>query len=303
MPNDLVHLNVGGQRFSTSKNTLISPQGEETFFTSLLSGRIASNMDETGAYFIDRDPELFRLILNFLRTQQLHLLVQESDAKQLSALIHEANFYGIAPLAKQLSMCQSAGKSSCGNILFCGKIDPPKDGDHQVKLIKAHYSTIVVAFENFFACYQHKGVTGYQRAFVSSPIDGVIEDIAINVKMSITTSGNQEIQKIVAIAHDNMVSVIGYALGKEHHFGRFTLPMNVSHIFFVGCELVALSQNYIGVWRSQTWQSQRVAPITSYDVGGKYFIHFWGSIFVYFFFTLKDQRIVFLSDSSSEEML
>ena len=34
-----------------------------------------------------------------------------------------------------------------------------------------------MAFENFFACYQHKGVTGYQRAFVSSPIDGVIEDI------------------------------------------------------------------------------------------------------------------------------
>ena len=91
MPNDLVHLNVGGQRFSTSKNTLTSLQGEETFFTSLLSGRIASNMDETGAYFIDRDPELFRLILNFLRTQQLHLLVQESDAKQLSALIHEVD--------------------------------------------------------------------------------------------------------------------------------------------------------------------------------------------------------------------
>ena len=105
-----------------------------------------------------------------------------------------------------------------------------------------------------------------------------ILSIAINVKMSITTGhDHQEIQKIVAVAHDNMVSVVGYALGKEYPFGRFTLPMNVSHIFFVGCELVALSQNYIGVWRSQTWQSQRVAPITSYDVGGscKYFIHIW----------------------------
>ena len=46
MPNDLVHLNVGGQRFSTSKRTLLSLVGEETFFTSLLSGRIASNVDE-----------------------------------------------------------------------------------------------------------------------------------------------------------------------------------------------------------------------------------------------------------------
>jgi hypothetical protein len=59
MQNDLVHLNVGGQRFSTSKRTLLSIQ-EDTFFTSLLSGRISSNVDETGAYFIDRDPTLFR---------------------------------------------------------------------------------------------------------------------------------------------------------------------------------------------------------------------------------------------------
>ncbi len=276
MPGDLVHLNVGGQRFSTSKNTLLSLQGEETFFTSLLSGRIASNMDESGAYFIDRDPTLFRLILNYLRTQQLHLLVEDSDAQQISALIHEANFYGISPLSKQLSMCQSAGKSSCGNILFCGKLEPPKRG-HQVKLIKAHFSTIVVAYDNFFACYQHKGVTGYQRAFVSNTFEGVIEDIAINVKMSLTSGDNQEVQKIVAVAHDNIVSIIGYALGKEYPFGRFSLPMSVSHVFFVGYELIALSQNYIGVWRSQAWQSQRVASITSYDVGGGSFLFFGAS--------------------------
>lgn len=274
MPNDLVHLNVGGQRFSTSKNTLLSLQGEETFFTSLLSGRIASNMDDSGAYFIDRDPSLFRLILNFLRTQQLHLLIEDSDARQISALIHEANYYGIAPLVKQLIMCQSVGKSSCGNILFCGQLQPPKAGT-PVKLIKAHYSTIVVAFDCFFACYQHKGVAGYQRSFVSSSIDGVIEDIAIHVKMALNVD-HQDVSKIVAVAHEKMVSVIGFASGacggKEVHFGRFSLPMNVSHVFFVGYELIALSKNYIGVWRSQTWQSQRVASITSYDVGGGSFL-------------------------------
>ena len=82
--NDIVHLNVGGQRFSTSKRTLLSVQGEETFFTSLLSGRIGSNEDENGAIFIDRDPTLFRLILNYLRTHQLHLLVEESNPNQIS---------------------------------------------------------------------------------------------------------------------------------------------------------------------------------------------------------------------------
>lgn len=62
---DIVNLNVGGKRFSTSKTTLT--QVAETFFTSLLSGRIQSLRDEHGAIFIDRDPELFSIILNYLR--------------------------------------------------------------------------------------------------------------------------------------------------------------------------------------------------------------------------------------------
>lgn len=52
-------------RFSTSKTTL--NQISDTFFTSLLSGRIQSLRDENGAIFIDRDPDLFSLILNYLR--------------------------------------------------------------------------------------------------------------------------------------------------------------------------------------------------------------------------------------------
>ena len=37
-------------------------------------------------------------------------------------------------------MCKDVGKSNCGNILFCGKLDPPKSNHQAVKLIKAHYS-------------------------------------------------------------------------------------------------------------------------------------------------------------------
>ena len=33
----------------------------------------------------------------------------------------------------------------------------------------------------------------------------------------------------------------------------------------------------LGVWRSQHWQSQRVTPITSYDVGGGSFLFFGAS--------------------------
>ena len=102
--------------------------------------------------------------------------MEESDPNQLSALIHEAKFYGIAPLSKQLAMCKDVGKSKCGNILFCGKLEPPKL-NQAVKIIKAHFSTIVVAFDDHFACYQHKGVSGYQRVFVSSPIGNILNEI------------------------------------------------------------------------------------------------------------------------------
>ena len=65
----IIHLNVGGRRFSTSRQTLT--QVQDTFFTGLLSGRIQTLKDEQGAIFIDRDPELFRLILNLLCDMKL----------------------------------------------------------------------------------------------------------------------------------------------------------------------------------------------------------------------------------------
>ena len=43
----IIHLNVGGQHFSTSKATLTWIR--DTFFTSLLSGRIATIEDGKGA--------------------------------------------------------------------------------------------------------------------------------------------------------------------------------------------------------------------------------------------------------------
>lgn len=40
---------------------------------SLLSGRIPTVRDDSGAIFIDRDPDVFRIILNYLRTKQVDL--------------------------------------------------------------------------------------------------------------------------------------------------------------------------------------------------------------------------------------
>ncbi|XP_005106240.1 BTB/POZ domain-containing protein KCTD3 [Aplysia californica] len=117
-PSEIVHLNVGGTRFSTSRQTLTWNQ--DTFFTSLLSGRISSHTDETGAIFVDRDPKLFSVILNFLRTKEIQLRNVE-----LSALRHEAEFYGITPLVRRLTLCEDLNHSSCGDVLFHGYFQPP----------------------------------------------------------------------------------------------------------------------------------------------------------------------------------
>ncbi|BFZ12120.1 hypothetical protein BsWGS_15159 [Bradybaena similaris] len=116
--NEIVHLNVGGTRFSTSRQTLT--WNPDTFFTSLLSGRISSHKDETGAIFIDRDPKLFALILNYLRTKEIQL--RNVD---LPALRHEAEFYGISALVGRLVLCEDLDHSSCGDVLFHGYFQPP----------------------------------------------------------------------------------------------------------------------------------------------------------------------------------
>uniref|UniRef100_A0A1A9ZZQ0 BTB domain-containing protein n=1 Tax=Glossina pallidipes TaxID=7398 RepID=A0A1A9ZZQ0_GLOPL len=110
---DLVNLNVGGQRFSTSRQTLTWIP--DTFFTALLSGRISSLKDETGAIFIDRDPTLFSRILNYLRTKEIDIKNCE-----IRSLRHESEYYGLTPLVKRLALCEDLNHSSCGDVLFYG---------------------------------------------------------------------------------------------------------------------------------------------------------------------------------------
>ncbi|KAM4771425.1 BTB/POZ domain-containing protein KCTD3 isoform 2-T2 [Rhinophrynus dorsalis] len=115
---EIIQLNVGGTRFSTSRQTLMWIP--DSFFSSLLSGRISTLRDETGAIFIDRDPTAFAPILNFLRTKELDL-----RGVSLNVLRHEAEFYGITPLVKRLLLCEELERSSCGSVLFHGYLPPP----------------------------------------------------------------------------------------------------------------------------------------------------------------------------------
>lgn len=104
--------------FSTSRQTLTWIP--DTFFTALLSGRISSLRDEHNAIFIDRDPTLFSVILNYLRTKDIDIKKCE-----IRALRHEAEYYGITPLTKRLALCEDLNHSSCGDVLFYGFLAAP----------------------------------------------------------------------------------------------------------------------------------------------------------------------------------
>lgn len=118
IPEQVVNLNVGGQRFATSSHTLTWIP--DSFFTSLLSGRIPTVRDDSGAIFIDRDPDVFRIILNYLRTKQVDL----SNIAP-STLKHEAQYFGLAPLVRRLTLCEELDVSSCGTVLFHAMIPAP----------------------------------------------------------------------------------------------------------------------------------------------------------------------------------
>ncbi|XP_051509454.1 potassium voltage-gated channel subfamily D member 1-like [Myxocyprinus asiaticus] len=86
---EILFVNVSGLRFQTWKNTLdrypdtLLGSSEKEFFFN----------EDTQEYFFDRDPEMFRQILNFYRTGKLHYPRQEC----IQAFDEELAFYGIVP--------------------------------------------------------------------------------------------------------------------------------------------------------------------------------------------------------------
>ncbi|XP_022063267.1 potassium voltage-gated channel subfamily D member 2-like isoform X2 [Acanthochromis polyacanthus] len=85
----LIVLNVSGTKFQTWRDTL------ERYPDTLLGSteRDFFFHEDSNEYFFDRDPDIFRHILNFYRTGKLHYPRQEC----ISAYDEELSFFGIIP--------------------------------------------------------------------------------------------------------------------------------------------------------------------------------------------------------------
>uniref|UniRef100_A0A2K5XCR9 BTB/POZ domain-containing protein KCTD3 n=1 Tax=Mandrillus leucophaeus TaxID=9568 RepID=A0A2K5XCR9_MANLE len=288
---EIVQLNVGGTRFSTSRQTLMWIP--DSFFSSVYFNTfIYQNII---FIFIDRDPAAFAPILNFLRTKELDL-----RGVSINVLRHEAEFYGITPLVRRLLLCEELERSSCGSVLFHGYLPPPGipsrkinntvrsadsrnglnstegeargngtqpvlsgTGEETVRLgfpvdprkvliVAGHHNWIVAAYAHFAVCYRIKESSGWQQVFTSPYLDWTIERVALNAKVVGGPHGDKD--KMVAVASES--SIILWSVqdgGSGSEIGVFSLGVPVDALFFIGNQLVATSHTgKVGVWNAVT---------------------------------------------------
>ncbi|XP_053990936.1 kelch-like protein 1 isoform X2 [Hylaeus volcanicus] len=112
-----IQINVGGTVFETSKHTLT--QQPQSLFQTLLSDTNPVPRDRHGNIFLDRDSDLFKCILQFLRYPQCRPAVR--DAVESHSLCQETAYYGIKlfshPLVFALGGCDHHGPVSSMEIL------------------------------------------------------------------------------------------------------------------------------------------------------------------------------------------
>lgn len=110
MAERIVKLNIGGHKFCTTSSTLT--KYPNTFFTSLLQGRIPTTKDEDGAYFVDRDGQFFSPILTWLRTSEISF----PNTMSKDDVLREAVFYSLQPLIDGLNFEGQDGGGSTSSF-------------------------------------------------------------------------------------------------------------------------------------------------------------------------------------------
>jgi hypothetical protein len=108
---DVIVLDVGGQRFRTTRSTLRCGGG---FLAALVKGDLPMRLTEDGAVFIDRDPKHFGTILNYCRSGLLPEAAAPGHRAELEELRAEALFYDLPSLA---CACTSLGIAWCKGLV------------------------------------------------------------------------------------------------------------------------------------------------------------------------------------------
>jgi hypothetical protein len=100
----VVKLNIGGTIFQTTYDTLT--KYPDSYFAVRFNGNFTSELDESGAHFIDRKPGRFDIILDHLRGEddEVQTAIKSLTPNDRATLIRDVGFYGIYSLMEQLTV-------------------------------------------------------------------------------------------------------------------------------------------------------------------------------------------------------
>ncbi|CAG5106809.1 Oidioi.mRNA.OKI2018_I69.chr1.g3009.t1.cds [Oikopleura dioica] len=123
----ILELNVGGSNFTTSLSTM---RKYKSMFSSMFSGKFEVVKDANGRYFIDRDPEVFCHILDFMRSDALpprcHFL----------KVYNEALYLSFDYLIEKLSVTQPVAGKLVRDCFLRGSLKYSQKFDELIRLAK-----------------------------------------------------------------------------------------------------------------------------------------------------------------------
>ena len=96
----IIKLNVGGQLFQTTKQTLTKYPDSmlSTMFKHTEKGLAPMPKTEEDHYFLDANPEFFKIILDWLRLDE----ITTNDYSLLKGTMALANYFGLRKLMDKL---------------------------------------------------------------------------------------------------------------------------------------------------------------------------------------------------------
>ncbi|KAL9642655.1 hypothetical protein ABK040_009734 [Willaertia magna] len=142
MSERIVTLNIGGTKFITTADTLLSEY--DTFFSDLIlfleKNNYNFNRNNNNELFVDRNPSYFHVILNHLRGYNVYSEIQTLNYYEKQKLAQDVTFYNIESMFKYFPLLSLAETPNRKIVAF--------DGHNRLFIYDLNSKRIVHVMEN-----------------------------------------------------------------------------------------------------------------------------------------------------------
>jgi hypothetical protein len=104
---DIIHLNIGGQKFTSTRSTLCQVEG--SLLATMFSGRWEDGLkrDEDGAVFFDVNPQYFGYVLDYLRSSHEENCVARKPCRIAKSSKRSSEKFQHSKRPSPLRLCQA----------------------------------------------------------------------------------------------------------------------------------------------------------------------------------------------------